>query len=766
MRKLWIVGAGIFAGAAMPSWRAFADEAVSQGTLEEIVVTAEKRAESVQTVPVSITVVSAEQLERQGVANIADLSRSSASLEFGAPGTSSPGGGGYVRGIGTNSFGYSAQASVGIVLDGVVMGNANLLSLFDLERVEVLKGPQGTLFGNSVSAGVINITTRAPDPSKRSGEVNGEYGSDALGSDYSRYVLRTTLNIPLTANSAVRLSLHHEQNDGVYHNVWLNSDSVEPDNGVRLRYLAKPSDGLTFNLIADYDKATTQNRPTLTYRSAPAGSALSRALADCGVTAGEGNFNDCSEHQDRGYDIVQGLSGQIDAKLNDAVTLTSVTAWRNKNSGSRGDIGTIPLSITSNEFQAFTKCAPPPGPPPWPAGFDIGCTGIYAILPGYGNNGLQTRDAKQWSEELRLASSAPGKLDWVAGLFYQGFKNDIAEGGAINGFFTGGNTVDSGTHFASVKTTDYAAFGNATYHFTDTLRGIAGLRYTHSSVSETGQDTAKQPPPNTMDLTVDASKVSYRAGLQYDLMPHLMGYLTVSSGYKGPQIADDIQHGNVYGVRPEIPTSTEMGVKASAFENRLAVDADVFYTSVTDYQGQLCSPNNMGTINCVPSNVSKVVTKGAEADIFGNPVPGLTLNFSGIYNPAEYPNGYLSSDGSDLGGTQLTRSSKTKLTFSGEYAYPIGSVSLVVGGNATYRSKQSIYPSSAQMFIVDAGTIYDARVGIKSGDGWDLYVFGRNLGSQHFPRDLFPTPFQNGGLWQVLDSSAHKLVGLQFGMKF
>ena len=145
---------------------AFAAEDTS-GTLEEVVVTAQKRVESVQTVPVSITVISNEQLLREGIASVADLQRTSASIEFGAPGTSSPGGGGFVRGIGTNSFGYSAQASVGIVLDGVVMGNANILSLFDLNRVEVLKGPQGTMFGNSVSAGVINITTKAPDPSKK-----------------------------------------------------------------------------------------------------------------------------------------------------------------------------------------------------------------------------------------------------------------------------------------------------------------------------------------------------------------------------------------------------------------------------------------------------------------------------------------------------------------------------------------------------------------------------------------------------------------------
>ena len=89
-----------------------------------------------------------------------------------------------------------------------------------------------------------------------------------------------------------------------------------------------------------------------------------------------------------------------------------------------------------------------------------------------------------------------------------------------------------------------------------------------------------------------------------------------------------------------------------------------------------------------------------------------------------------------------------------------------MGADATYRSEQSIYPSTAQEFIVDAGTIVNARIGVRSSDDWGLYFFGRNIGNNHFPRDLFPTPFQTGGLWQAFDASDRKVVGLQFDMKF
>jgi iron complex outermembrane recepter protein len=766
-RKLSIYGMGIVLGAALPALQAFSATAEAETTLDEIVVTAQKRTESVQDVPVSITVISGEQLARQGVASVADLSRSSASIEFGAPGTSSPGGGGFVRGIGTNSFGFTAQASVGIVLDGVVMGNANILSLFDLERVEVLKGPQGTMFGNSVSAGVINITSKAPDPVAKAFTVSGEYGSDSMGSDYSRYVIRAAANLPLTATSALRIAVHSDQNDGVFHNTFQNEDSRNPDNGVRIRYMSKPSDQLTINLVADYDKLTASNVPVLTYRTAPAGSQLALALADCGVTAGTSNFDTCSDRYNTTRETTRGLSAQFDWSLGDN-TLTSISSYRGRSTGSRGDIMAIPLSITSVRFAFPTGC------------FFANCVPIFAILPGR-VSGLQTHDKKQFSEELRIASSQNKHLEWVAGVYYQSYKSDISELGMVIANFGMGTFTGLDGSVAAVKTTDYAGFGNLTYYVNDATRLIFGARYTHSNVKETKTDTTR--PPGNRSLSVDASKFSYRLGVQRDFAPQTMGYLTLSTGYKGPQISDSFDTapcvgnpgapagcGSLYGIKPEIPTSVELGIKTSVLDDRLAIDADVFYTKIKDYQGQNCAGNSSGTITCVPTNVSGVITKGVEVDIFGRPIPGLTLNFSGIYNPAEYPKNnppYLASDGTNLGGTQLTRAAKTKYTLSGEYSIPAGpNYKVIIGADAAYRSEISIYPSAQSRFIVPSGTITNARFGVQSNDNWSLYVFGRNLGSTAFPRDFFPTPFQPGGLWQVFDAASRKLIGLQFDAKF
>jgi iron complex outermembrane receptor protein len=475
-------------------------------------------------------------------------------------------------------------------------------------------------------------------------------------------------------------------------------------------------------------------------------------LSDCGIKAGESNFDYCSEHEDFGEERTRGVSAQIDYDFG-STTLTSISSYRGRKTSTRGDIQSIPLAISSDRFEQFVNC------------FFVNCVGIYAILPGYGPTGPQTHDKTQFSQELRLASNPGGTFEWVVGAFYLDYEDEIDEGGLINGFFTGGNFAPTG-QIADVNSTDYAAFGNLNWHITDELTGILGARYTHSKVDEKKTDIANPPPDRFLEVT--ASKPSYRVGLQYQINPTIMTYGTIATGYKGPQISDALDNGGeLFGVDPEIPTNYEIGIKTSLLDNRLAVNADLFYTDVQDYQGQSCSPNNQGTITCVPTNVDGVKTKGVEVDIFGQPVDGLSLNLNAIYNPAEYPDGYLSADGSDLGGTQLTRSSKTKVSLSAEYVGNItDTMQYVIGADTVFRSEQSIYPSAEERFIVGDTWLTNARVGLRFGEDWSVYLFGRNIGDEQFPRDLFPTPFQPGGLWQVYDTSSRKLIGLQVNANF
>lgn len=752
--------AAVFAvGAALFSIQpVIAGEADSAGTLEEIIVTAQKRVETVQSVPVSITVIPSEELARQGVQTIVDLSRMSSALEFTAP-AAAPGGGAFIRGIGTESVGgLTATASVSVVLDGVVLGNTNVTDIFDISRVEVLKGPQGTLFGSSVSAGVISVTTNAPDPTTLSGTVSAEYGAGDLGSQYDRRSLRATANLPLSATSALRLSFHSDDNTGVFNNPYQGTKSDQPSIGTRLRYLWEPNDDLKLNVIADYNSTHETGVPVLTYRSMPPGP-VSQALAACGVTPSTSNFDTCSQYYNVFQKLDRGASFQLDWNLG-AAALTSISSYRLGDTGSRGDIEAIPLATAEQYYSGchFFNCVP-----------------IFAILPG-GINDLQTQKRQQYSEELRLASAANEQLDWVAGVYYQHYKLADNEPGLINAFFTGGNFVDTSFH-ANTGSEDYAAFGNVTYHLTGSTRLIAGARYTHSTVNETKVDASQSGNNNAYSIDGSASKVSWRVGVQQDLAAHSMVYATVSTGYKSPEISDTLTPnpttatGGMYIVSPEVPTAYELGIKQSVLDDRLAIDADVFYERVVNYQGQACAPstaqNNAGTILCVAANVPIITSKGVELDIFGRPIRGLTVNLSGIYNPATYPAGFLGTDGSNLGGQQLNYASKTKITLSAEETLPVSAdYSVVIGADYTHRSSQSLYTSGLPQFVAPGTNIYSARIGVAAAKNWSVYFFGRNLGSSQFPRQIYPTPFANGGLWQVYDANSRRLVGLQMQAKF
>lgn len=748
-----LAAAGLLATALPPSVLAQAQPAVEESssrsaqtqTIESVVITAQKRKERVQDVPISVTVVPAAVLERQGVSTLSDLSKTSASLEFGAP-SSAVGGGGYVRGIGTNTFSSTAQGSVGVVLDGVVMGNTNITSIFDIERVEILKGPQGTLFGNSVSAGVISLTSVAPDPKKTAGSISTELTAGSLGSELTRRVMRGTVNMPLSDTSAVRLSLHGDTNSGEQNNSTQGTENTVTDNGVRIRYLAHPNSDLTVNLIADYNQTRNVNAGGLLYRVAPAGSALAKALADCGVTASSENFTNCGTVSNFSNSEDRGLSAQLDWDIG-SHTVTSISSYRTNKMQSRGDVMGIPLSISTARFGGchFFDCVP-----------------IFGIVSG-GLNGQQTYGRKQFTQELRLASAQNKQFEYVGGLFFQKYRLDIFSPGYFSGNFGGGTFVQNAIVNRNVDTSDVAAFGQATYYLAPEWRLIGGARITHSKVSEALTDDSKKPLSGTLGTT--ATKVSYRLGVQHDFARNTMGYTTLATGYKGPQISDSAP-GSLFAVKPELPTSLEVGIKTSAFNNRLAFNANLFYTKVKDYQGQSCVPILNG-VSCTPASVPEVITKGIEFDIFGRPMSGLSLNASAIYNPAKYPSNFLAEDGSNLGGTQLTRSSKTKVTLSAEYTYRASDAyDLVFGADTTYRGAMSLYPSAAPRYIIDSGWISNVRMGLRSEKDWTLSLFSRNIGKQRFARDLFPTPFQPGGMWQVYDSSSKRIAGVQFDAKF
>jgi iron complex outermembrane receptor protein len=704
-------------GLAGPATIAQGATAEAATVLEEIVVTAQKRVEKLQDVPIAITVVDQTQLADQHVYTIADLARTTPALEM-VQAFGGPGGGGQIRGIGTQSFTRSAEGAVGIVVDGVPQGNVNTNNIFDMQRVEVLRGPQGTLFGLTSSAGVINMLTVAPDPGRIESRVHLDYSNDgSAGSRFGQQTLRALVNLPLSADSALRISATADRLNGVQYNALTGQKNAANDYGVRARYLWKGSDRLTVNLIADYDKRTQNYAdPQFTYIDANA--ALTAELAACGITPGFANQAHCGSLPNDNVTRNYGISVQVDAELN-GPTLTSITALRKNQVGpSDADI----QGLAAEFVQIFTL--------------------------GFKNAG------RQFSEELRIASPGRQTVDYVAGLFYSDYlaSTGYAPGGVDNvgSFQAGPGFTPFAQDDTATRTTNRAtaAFGQLTYHLSDALGLIAGLRYTHQNITDFTTANSYDPTTFVTYGAIQQSNVSGRVGLQYRISPALSTYATAVRGYKGPQVTPAMLGVAATVIAPEIPTAFELGIKGAVLNDSVAVDFNVFSSRVRDYQGQRCFIAPVGALTCNGESIPAVTTKGAELDIFGRPAHGLTLSGGVIYDVAQYPSGWTGYDPNNLnGGTtdlselQLVGVPKIKVTFSGEYTVPLPRFDLVVAADTVYKSALRLGPSADPRFVYPAHWTTGAHLGIQSHDSRrsaSLYV--RNLSNDHEPVTIFGGP--------------------------
>jgi len=720
------VPAVAFAVAALCSGAAHAGEAANGG-LEEIVVTAQKRSEKLQDVPLAVTVVSEAQLQAQHVYTIADLARTAPSLEM-VQAFGGPGGGGQIRGVGTNSFTRSAEGAVGMVIDGVPQGNVQGNNLFDLAQVEVLRGPQGTLFGLTSSAGVINVTTAAPDPTGFHANVHVDYSNKGTaGSKFGEQTVRGAINIPLGDNSALRIAANGDFVKGVQRNAFNGEENQSHDGAVRARYLWK-GDKVTVNLIADYDHVTRNySDPQFVYVNVASGSGLATQLAACGITASWANQDRCYNSRTYSGRKNTGLSAQLDWDLGFA-TLTSITGYRKDEQPPQTD------DIPGNP-QDFIQI--------WHQD---------AIAEG-----------RQVSQEIRLASPSGVATEYTAGLFYSDYK-------ATSGYLPGGGFHVGSYQLAPVfvqffgddsgtETTNraFAVFGQATHHVSEQLGIIAGLRYTSQKLTDSQTSNTVVGAP-ALSGSTDETNVSGKLGVQYKVSPSLNTYATWTRGYKGPQILPSTVGNPPNKIKAEIPTAYELGLKGSMADGRLSYDLSAFYTDVENYQGQRCVLAPSGALDCAGESIPHVKSKGVELELYGKPVKGVWLNAGVAYDDVRFPAGWtgfnpedlrpvLATGGptsgvpSNLGDLQMVNVPKTKFTLAGEYSHALAGIQGYFGGDAVYKSEMRMGYSGDSRFLYPSHWSLGARLGVRSPDQkWSVELFGRNLTNEHEPVTLFGGP--------------------------
>ncbi|HEY1077735.1 MAG TPA: TonB-dependent receptor [Fontimonas sp.] len=753
--------------------------------LDSIVVTAERRVERLQDVPVAITVVNQKQMEAANVTQITDLSRLAPALEVnGQPGNSDTRIS--IRGISTESFSVTAEQAVSLVVDGVVLGKAPSVSLFDVGRVEILRGPQGTLFGKNASAGVVSISTNAPDPSRFSAGIRSD-----LGSEWDYRLLQASANIPLSDTAAIRINGGQTYTSGFYHNAVRDEDSEQDIKGARARLLWDITPSLTLNLIADYEEQYTSEQIYLTYaRYNDAETGEAQPITRCnGTFASEDNNITCNNDPTFNRGKSWGYSGQLEWLVND-YTINSITAMR--------------------RYQQYNE-------------IDVdGIDGNYYNNANAFNN-------RVFSQEIRIASPAEDRFKYVAGLYYSDshVPNDLDQligPDMLASLGTGvipislctalgiclGDVI--GLYQPNQYTADIesaAVFAQFTFQITEPLKLIAGTRYTRDDVqmvssSYLGIESSLLPNPiiipQAQDLLgrekVDA--VSWRAGLQFDFTDDLMAYFTASRGYKGPQIVfvpPNLIPGlnpialptpaEINVVRPEYPMDYQLGVKATLFGGAFAANAAIFHTTIKDFQASVFN----GQASFTPTNIPELVTKGVELDLLGFLSENLMFNAGLLYNSAVYPEGYRGAclqvsaacpdtdpeTTQDIGGRQLVVAPKWKLTFSPEYSFdmPFGSRGFI-SSDVVYRSEMHFSAAPDTRTEVGARTIIGARIGLRSAeDNWEISVFGRNLTEERNPAFMFAPYLLSSATSPGIDTSGQALYtesfrffGVSLGVRF
>lgn len=720
------VAAAIALG-AMPTFAAQGDE--ESVSLQAVTVTATRRAESLQKVPVAVSVVDGEQLERDNRNGVASIVQQVPSLNF-RTGASNKDTSLFIRGVGTISTSPGVEPTVATVIDGVVYGRPGqaTLDLLDLERIEVLRGPQGTLFGKNASAGVLNIVTKAPTEETH-GYIDQSYYSG--NESRTRFGIGGSL-IPDTLKGS--LTTLFGSYDGNVDNR-ANGHEVNGYNrkGVRGKLEFTPNDDLTLTLAADYMQS---------HDDAPNG-VVSKALtpAFAGALApvsASGHSRDiASDYRSHVEDINKGLSAQLDWNLGD-YTLTSITAWR---------------GWDNTQWQDGDRLAT-----------------ITSAFPGTEDKGDLSYD--QYSQEVRLASPKGEFVEYVGGLFYMHGKDDetyrrtlVTPTGSQRGVADYTTTSDS-----------YSAFGETTLNFTSRLRGIAGLRWTHDDLEydhrrvSTSATTVSGIQPGTRSSgSVDEDGWSGRLGVQYDLSEDVMAYVTYSRGYKGPayNVFFNMQPRDTDALKPETSNTWEAGIKASAWDNRLTSNLAVFHSEYDNYQANFFDTVANQVVTRL-INAGSVSTEGVELDYALQATQNLKLSGALAYTRARIdqfscPAGAAASCNVD--GKTLPYSPDWKSYVRADYSIPLANgLDVELGTDYSWQSEVQYDISQNPDTKQGAYGIWNASIALADyTNGWRVALLGKNLADKSYSPMLASG---SGYIYRAVPRDDERYFGVQLRKDF
>jgi iron complex outermembrane receptor protein len=710
----------------------------------EVIVTARRREEDVQDVPIAVAVATGEQLERQGIYNVGQITQLVPSVQLlsSNPRNTAV----TIRGLGA-SYGLAndgLEQGVGVYIDQVYNSRpaTTTFDFVDIERVETLRGPQGTLFGKNTTAGALNITTRAPsfDPEGRVEVSAGDYGF---------LQLKGTVSGPLIPDRlAGRLSAVSTRRDGFLENVVVGrSQNEQNSQGYRGQLLWTPSENLDVRLYADWAKQDVEccTQVYVTY-----GPTLKSAAQQFpALAAGRGYRPASFDYSDRLADV--------DSRIQANQTLGGFSAIVDYDFG--------PVVLTS--ITAFREWD-------WEPANDRDYTSLDIV-----RQSANPSHQDQVSQELRLTSDYESAVDWVLGLYY--FDQNVTTTGVTeygrdaSYWLAAAGTPDALLdgykvfNNSSIDTTSYAAFGQLTWRITDRLRFTPGLRYTQEKkdgvyeATTTGGLVTADPVlinrrlgiarPQFYQADIDDGSLSGQASLSYDLTPRIMAYGSYARGYKSgginmagiPNRADGSPSLTSAVVEPEVVTTYEFGLKSQLFENRLTANLAAYYTQVKDFQANVVD-SGPGALRGYLANVEEVRVKGAELDLTARPTADLSGYLTVSWTDGEYTdfeNGPCplerigaSTAACDLSGQELPGVSRWAGSFGGE-ARRAGRLAGAAGdaylaADLTYRSAYFSDAADSRYARIEGYALVNARLGFRSDGPWEAFLFARNVFDQDY----------------------------------
>lgn len=722
--------------------------------LEEVMVTARKREESLQDAPISVTALQAGDIEARSMSTLADLSNFAPNLEInnGRGDAGSTNASIFIRGVGQNDFIFPTDPGVGLYIDGVYVARSigGMMDLADIQRIEVLRGPQGTLYGKNTIGGAVNVITTRPGD-----ELEGRLGI-TVGDD-SRLDVTGRINFPIVENTLYgKLAFVSKQQDGYVtrvDGVDLGNKDLQAFRGA-LRWT--PSDNLELNLAADWSDID-QNGSAGSFVSSFATSAQAlfngvaapfesakRGLPADSVIDDRWNLGDKYRSAGTGdsYDRNEagGVQLTVDWDINDNVTLKSISAYRKMDAEIAVDLDHTPFSLVETN---------------------------------------QQQEQDQFSQELQLSGTAfDGKMNWLVGAYY--FKEDAQDrnqtllvsgiydalnllpgdfvplfppsapatcpGGnpALGLFCAGGagNPVNALLDFdvrpyTEVEANTRALFTHLSYNITDNLSATLGARYTWEEkdffIDSLYPNSGRIAMPPTAD-SQEWTEFTPKIGMEYHISDNAMLYASYSEGFKSGGWNPRVLSPEEYARYDQESLSTwEVGVKSTLLDQRLRLNIAMFNSEYEDLQlvSNVVSPTTGGLL-LIMQNAGEVSIRGLEVELVARAATGLDIQLGLGYLDAEYD-----SLAPGIGWSidnELPDAPKLSVNAAIQYAIDLTSgASITMRLDASWKDQTYKDPFNIETIAQDSYLLSNARVSWNSADEhWQAAVFALNLGDEDY----------------------------------